>query len=285
MPPAVQATRLQLRRRFVFRGNAAAFGGRFVRPDDVFLEMPGASSLPVVGGRSVSTFTGPADKFKGYLSFESASTFAEGRFDDVKKAIALTHGKVREETLVTSTRVRAEINGLTLGTEKRLTVGRMVAELRSTSPRRPADEPTIAVGEAAIEGLAIDGYRLRVTFGCDPFIEHDTYTKLLRMVTKASFAKQYGAQFFAGRGGSIKKRKQIHATLATRVEWESEKNPRADIVANNLVVVQDFGKIFFGEILISEGARRVTLTRFELGSDGGGGAGGPDVDTNGSWSP
>ena len=43
-------------------------------------------------------------------------------------------GKVREETLVTSTRVRAEINRLTVGTEKRLTVGRMVAELRSISP-------------------------------------------------------------------------------------------------------------------------------------------------------
>lgn len=285
MPPAVQATRLQLRRRFVFRGNAAAFGGRFVRPDDVFLEMPGASSLSVVGGRSVSTFSGPADKFKGYFSFESASTFAEGKFDDVKKAVALTHGKVLEETLVTSTRVRAEINQLTLGTEKRLTVRRMVAELRSSSPRRPADEPTIPVGEVAIEGFAIDGYRLRVVFDCGPFIEHDTYAKLLRMVTRASFAKQYGAQFFAGRGGSIKKRKQIHATVVSRLEWEGEKNPRAEIVANNLVVVQDFGKIFFGEILISAGARRLTLTRFELGSDGGGQAGGPDVDTNGGYSP
>ena len=285
MPPAVQATRLQLRRRFVFRGNAAAFGGRFVRPDDVFLEMPGASSLPVVGGRSVSSFTGPADRFKGYLSFESASTFAEGKFDDVKKAIALTHGKVLEETLVTSTRVRAEINGLTVGTEKRLTVGRMVAELRSTSPRRPADEPTIPVGEVAIEGLAIDGYRLRVTFDCNPFIEHDTYAKLLRMVTKAAFAKQYGAQFFSGRGGSIKKRKQIHATIATRLEWEAEKNPRAEIVSNNLIVVKDFGKIFIGEILISAGSRRLTGMRLELGSDGGGQAGGPDVDTNGSFSP
>ena len=111
MPQAAQATSLPLRRRFVFRGNAAAFGGRFVRPDDVFLEMPGASCLPVVGGRSVATFRGPAENFKGYLSFDSATTFAEGKFDDREKAIALTHGKVKEETLVTSTRVRAEIKG------------------------------------------------------------------------------------------------------------------------------------------------------------------------------
>ena len=168
MPQAAQATSLQLRRRFVFRGNAAAFGGRFVRPDDVFLEMPGASSLSVVGGRSVATFRGPAENFKGYLSFDSATTFAEGKFDDRKQAIALTHGKVREETLVTSTRVRAEINRLTVGTEKRLTVGRMVAELRSTSPRRGASEPTIPVGEVEIGGLAIDGFGLRVIFDSDP---------------------------------------------------------------------------------------------------------------------
>ena len=104
-------------------------------------------------------------------------------------------------------------------------------------------------------------------------------------VSASTVAKKYGAQFFAGRRGSIKKRKQIHATIVSRLEWEGEKNPRAEIIANNVVVVQDFGKIFFGEILINEGSRRLTLTRFELGSDGGGQAGGPDMDINGGWSP
>ena len=44
-------------------------------------------------------------------------------------------------------------------------------------------------------------------------------------------------------------------------------------------------KIFLGEILVSDGARRVTLLRLELGSNGGGQAGGPDVDINGTYSP
>ena len=280
-----QADRPELRRRFVFRGNAAAFGGRFVRPDDVFLEMPGASSLPVVGGRSVSTFTGPAEKFKGYLSFESASTFAEGKFDDRAQAIELTHSRVKEETLVTSTRVRAEINKLTVGTEKRLTVGRMVAELKSTSPKGGSGEPSIPVGDVSITGLAIDGFRLRITFNSKPFIEHDTHARVLRGVASRAFVKQYGRQFFVGRGGLLKNRRQIHATLATKVEWEGERNPRAEIVGNHMVVVKDFGRIFFGEVLISNGARRLTLMRLELGSDGGGMAGGPDLDTNGTYSP
>jgi hypothetical protein len=126
---------------------------------------------------------------------------------------------------------------------------------------------------------------LRVIFESGPFVEYDTYAKVARMVTNASFVKKYGAQFFAGRGGVIKKRKQIHATIVSRLEWEGEKNPRAEIVANNLVIVQDFGKIYFGEILISEGSRRFSMTRFELGSDGGGQAGGPDLDINGGFSP
>jgi hypothetical protein len=161
----------------------------------------------------------------------------------------------------------------------------MVAELRSTSPTGRATEPTIPVGEVDISGLAIDGFGLRVVFDANVFVEHDTHAKLQRMVSKATFAKKYGPQFFANRAGTIKQREQIHATLATRLEWEGEKDPRADIVATNVVVVKDFGKIFFGEILINEGSRRLTLMRLELGSNGGGQAGGPDVDINGGYSP
>jgi hypothetical protein len=52
-----------------------------------------------------------------------------------------------------------------------------------------------------------------------------------------------------------------------------------------MVVVKDFGRIFFGEVIISAGSRRLTLMRLELGSDGGGMAGGPDLDVNGTYSP
>ena len=41
-------------RRFIFRGNAAAYGGRIYRPDDIIIEAKGASSLPVAGGRSTA---------------------------------------------------------------------------------------------------------------------------------------------------------------------------------------------------------------------------------------
>jgi hypothetical protein len=51
------------------------------------------------------------------------------------------------------------------------------------------------------------------------------------------------------------------------------------------LVVAGLRQNLLGEILINAGSRRLTLMRLELGSDGGGQAGGPDVDVNGGWSP
>src|SRR5215510_7473979 len=110
---------MELRHRFVFRGNAAAFGGRIVRPEDVILEMPGASSLTVVGGRSVSTISRTPPSFKKFVTFESASTLAEGTFDDLKGLVALSNHTAREDALKSSTHVRAEIKKVTVGRKRR----------------------------------------------------------------------------------------------------------------------------------------------------------------------
>ena len=53
----------------------------------------------------------------------------------------------------------------------------------------------------------------------------------------------------------------------------------------DIVVLPTFGRVFFGELLISEASRRLTMVRMALGSDAGGSAGGGDVETNGIWSP
>jgi len=43
--------------------------------------------------------------------------------------------------------------------------------------------------------------------------------------------------------------------------------------------------VFFGELLISEYERRLTMVRMWRGSDAGGSASAGDVSTNGGWSP
>lgn len=264
---------MELTRRLIFRGNAVAFGGRIVRPEVLPLEMPGASCIPVTGGRTVSRI--PRTRFKNFASFESASTLAEGWFDDVEGAIALSNHTVKEETLTATTRVRGEIAKLVVGSKKRLKVDRSAIELRS---RNPADsgEPPIVVVEATLEGVTIDNFKLKFTIERSVFERYDTYAKVLTACDDPAFKKKYGRLFRMT--GTM-----MYATLVRKIDWDGPPNLDAQI-DEHTVIVKDFGRIFFGEVLIQSTARRVTMVRLELGSDEGGAAGGPDVDINGSWS-
>jgi hypothetical protein len=281
---------MELGRRFVFRGNAAAFGGRIVRPDDIVLEMPGASSLPVTGGRSVSKIG--RTRFKEFASFDSASTFAEGLFDDRQGAIAVSNHLLQEDALTTSTRVQAEIRKLVVGSKQRLSVERLAAELRAKSPAG-SGEPRITLGDVMVEGVVIDGFKLRVEIERGVFQRYDTHAKLLTAADDEDFVRRHGKHLFMTTnleerpapppGRLVPGCETIYATIVRTIEWDGPADPAAQI-DHHSVVVKDFGRIFFGEILITSSSRRLTLMRLELGSDDGGSAGGPDVDINGSWS-
>jgi hypothetical protein len=186
---------MELRRRFAFRGNAAVFGGRIVRPEDVVLEMPGASSLGIVGGRSVSNINGTPASFKDYVTFRSASTFAEGVFTDLKGLIALSNHEVSEDSLKSATRVKAEVRTLTVGRKKRLAAERLAAEMRSQSPTG-SGEPPITLGDVAITGVKIDGFELKVELETEVFNENSTRAKLLTAADTPAFVKKYGQQHF-----------------------------------------------------------------------------------------
>lgn len=285
---------MELRRRFAFRGNAAAFGGRIVRPEDVVLEMPGASSLGIVGGRSVSNISSTPASFKGFVTFKSASTFAEGLFDDLKGLIALSNHQVQEESLKSSTRVKAEIRTLTVGQKQRLTAARLSAELLSQSPTG-SGEPPIRLGDVAVTGVKIDGFELKVELYTTIFNENDTRAKLLTSIDTPAFVKKHGPQLFiksaTTKGAAappavnlVAGTESIYATIVKSITWKDKPNPNAKIDQHS-VIVKDFGIIYFGELYITSASRRLTMMRLELGSDEGGSAGGPDVDVNGGWWP
>src|SRR6185369_7263027 len=115
----------------IFRGNAAAFGGRIVRPKDLVIEAPG-SSLPVTGGRSISRI--PKTAFDEFFSVESASTFAEGLFDDANQLREKTHHRVQEDALTATTTVNADITGLAIGRKPQLTIKHLHAALTARNP-------------------------------------------------------------------------------------------------------------------------------------------------------
>ena len=279
--------------RYVFHSHAAAFGGRIVRPKDIILEAQGASALLVTGGRSVATLQ--RTTFDEFFEVESANTVTEGFFEDLKGFVDVTNHKAEEQSLTAVSRARAEVVGLSVGRKPRMTIKRVVAELTNRSAGH-SGQPAIRIGkDVAIDGISIEGHRLVVELNTKPFLKHDTHAKVLAAADDAKFVEEAGESLFmsrrfAGTGKTPAFRKlirtgsSIYATIVKSIRWDGKPFPKSEI-HDNVVVLPEFGRVFFGELLIAEQSRRLTMVRMALGSDAGGSASAGDVETNGMWSP
>ena len=199
-----------------------------------------------------------------------------------------------EDTLTTSTRVSADVTALSVGDKPKLTIKRLRASLNAKSPAA-SGEPPIAVGnDTAIDGAAIDGFGLIVTLATTLFQRYDTLSKLLTAADDPQFVRRSGGHLFmksAGRGRRPLHRRPAcsrrdgttYATIVTSIKWADKPYPGATI-DQHVVTVPDFGKIFFGELLITDQSRRLTMLRLELGSPIGGFVACAEVESNGSWS-
>jgi hypothetical protein len=283
---------MDIKRRFIFRGNAAAFNGRLIRPVDLVLENSCASSLPVVGGRSVSR-VGP-QAFGDEVRFKEASTFAEGLFDDARQYEELTHQRGREDLLTTTTRVSAEVRGAVVGAKPQATIARVFAGMRSSSPTGSGETSIRIDRESAVEGFVIDGYTLVVELGTDLFERHDTRAKLLAAADEPAFVAEFGhhlhlratfdARAVPPAGRVVVGHEYLHCTIVRRLRWDGDPFPGSKI-DDNLVVLPNFGRVYFGELLVTASSRRLTMIRMELGSPVGGFITFGDIEDNGGWSP
>jgi len=261
---------MDLRRRFIFHGNAAAIGGRLVRPADVIIDSPVSSSLTVVGGRTRSE-EGPR-KFGEWVSISSAATSAEGVFDDLKQQIEFSHHRIAQDSLTMTTRVSADVTGLSVDDKPRLTIKHVHAALTSRSPQVGEETPIAVDDETTIEGAAIDGLPLIVELAVPVFQEYDTLSKLRAAPNYRRFASS-----------AEQENDTVYATIVKSITWSGKPLAGATI-ENNVVIVPNFGKIFFGELLITGRSRRLTMVRMELGSPSGGEVAVAEVDSNGTWS-
>ena len=163
---------MDFRKLFHFRGNASALSGLFYRPKTVIVDMPGASSLGVSGGRSQAQIEGRS--FGDVIRFGSAMTFAEGLYNDEKLARAVSDHKGEPQILNSTTNVVSEIRELAVGQKPLFTAKRIRGTLVSSSPR-DSGEPSIAAGKGAlIQGVDIGGFALTVTLNTTLFQKYDT---------------------------------------------------------------------------------------------------------------
>jgi hypothetical protein len=283
---------MDLQRRFVFTGHAAAFGGRIVRPVDVVLEAGGASALPVTGGRS--RWESKRVRFGNFFRIGSASTFAEGVFDSVKQAVDVTNKRIKEETLTSTTTVSAEVRELLVGEHSpSLSVKRVRGTLIAKNPGASGEPPIRPGSDTLIEGVSIDGYKLTVELNTRLFQQQDTYSKVLVASGDPKFVRRQGRALLmappATRRAAVSSRLvqsdgTIYGSIVKSVTWANKPYPGA-VIDQHTVKVPELGRIFFGELLIARSARRLTMIRLDLGSHTGGWGGIIDIGANGTWSP
>jgi len=274
------------RRRFVFRGNAAALGGRIVRPKDLILESHVASSLTVAGGRSTASATDL--DFSPYVTVKSAATSAEGVFNDVAQHEALTYRRVSADALTTTTRVSAEVSGVRVGIKPILSIGHVRAMLTARSPAA-SGEPSIRV-DGTIDGVEIGGHRLNVKLSPSVFQQYDTHSKLMVAADDStSGVRRYLLlnSEMHGRplppiGRLFRAQDTVYATVVESIDWDGPPF-EGSTITDHTVRVPGFGKLVFGELLLTSLSRRLTLLRLELGSPEGGDVAFAEVESNGIW--
>jgi hypothetical protein len=273
-------------RRYVFTGNASGVSFHIRRPVDAILPVQAASSLPVTGGVSESRVERGSLPKPGsatdYVTFESASTTARGDYADAKLAVAMTRKEVAFDAVPTLTTVTAEVTGLVV--IGRVSIDLAVMSMQAESSEHPL-EPEIYCKGLRLEGIRVDGYPVRATLAEQFFCDNNTKSKLEtacgkgyepQLFFKAHNASGYG---FGNPTGMVK------CTVVSQLAWADKPNPNATIEGNS-IVIPNFGKVYFGEAYITALSRRVTMVRFQLGSDDGGDGTGASGDTNGGeWPP
>ena len=281
---------MELTRRFLFRGNASALSGLFYRPNTVIVDMPGASSLGVSGGRSQAQIQGRS--FGEVIRFGSAMTFAEGLYDDEKKAREVSDHKGLPEELNATTNVAAEIRELAVGQKPLFTARRIRGALVSRSPKG-SGEPSIAPAKGSVvQGVEIGGFALDVALNVSLFQKYDTRSKVAAAADDPKVIEKFGQHFLTDaavkgqtrRAGLIVRNGIVYTTIVEKMAWTGKPYPGSKI-DGHVVTVPDFGQIFFGELLVGSSERRLTMVRFDMGSPIGGWADGGGVDTNGSAYP
>jgi hypothetical protein len=263
---------MNLKPRFTFHASAAAIGGRITQPKDIVIETGAASSLTAAGGRSVSKT--PKSSFGNLVSFGSASTFAEGLFDDPAKWADALCSDLSEDTLTASMKVSAEVRGLVVNAKTAFTATRINGGFVAKSAKG-SGEPTIALDEdTVVEGVTLGGYKLIVEVNTKLFQRYDTLSKLRTAADDPKFVKDNGAHLFMktavpGRttaspaGRFVESAGRIYGTIVKSIRWADKTYPGA-VIGHNVITIPNCGEIHFGEIFISSLSRRLTMLRLDF---------------------
>lgn len=254
--------------RFIFHGNAMPFGGRITKKNNTpaFSAIPGppTAALAVVGGLSRAT----SGALKPHEAFSWGATVAEAKGDRVSD--------VHFRTTVTSSISKVSAKNDPHVFQAVLLRVTLVSDHANLGPA------SIRIPEALFQGMLLGGDPIEVDQNNDlntsPTMDRfeDRYQTSRAFFNRHQNPLTPGAVRF---GDPIPRTSGGYAitSIVHRVRWRGKSFP------GNVLRLDGFGTIFFGEVLMNENRRRLTMVRLAMGSALGAEAAYAEADPNGTW--
>jgi hypothetical protein len=274
-------------RRFIFHGNAVAAEVFLTRTGEIqnydIHPVNGQSSLPVIGGHSESAVLEP--QFPGELAkvfaYGECRTMADGRFDAHGVAVTIV------QSAVSGVRVTNEPAPGESGPSPSVFKADMLSlAIQSRHPLK--GQPSIDFMETPqFQGLSLDGLPIEVELN-EELMRLGRYRDLEKKFRTSPKFFQECRDSFATFGrkrplsfGAMIPRAGGYAlcSFVRSIRWGDQ------VIPGHVLVRQGFGSIYFGEILLNDRERRVTMVRMQLGSQYGGQASLAETAPNGTWIP
>jgi hypothetical protein len=271
-------------RRFVFHGNAvgASVTIRAVgkKPFDLISPVHGQSSLPTIGGHSESVWPGSDPRFEKIISYGECRTQADGVLSP-EQAVTTLSASVLNVRI--TNRPLPEDSPDPKDIEFR--ASKLALSMRSThahhSPARIefTEPPTF-------DGMTFDSRPLRVVFRKE-FMELATMAELeARFLKDRDFFKDCRAAFMPKDAKPLRFGQRIPrmngyalCSIVRGLQWGDQA------IDGHALTLKGFGTIYFGEMLINDRNRRISLVRIKLGCENDGETTLVEGDPNGDWVP
>jgi hypothetical protein len=267
--------------RFLYHAFAAGLSGKIHRPFEEVLEVQAPSALPPSGG--VSSGSARDIRIRDLFHCASVVSSARGEFHPATDTF---------ETRVSATLEQFNLAGI-------VTADLIRARVHSSHSQDESAEPSIVLDGSAIINLKIHGTPIELENFSELYTDLNTMEKLRqRHRTDRSFREQVHEWTMAGRSEELAehrlhryfpfcKRKPTedlhetrHAAILPLFRVMTKSGP-GFTVFQNVVHIENFGRLHLGELIISPNERRVTGLHIDLGSPTGGEVDGCSVGANG----
>jgi len=271
-------------RRFVFHGNAVAADVFVTKVNGVkqtiYHLIDGQSSLAVIGGISENEV--PEPRFEPPLSevffYRGARTSAKGVFEG-DNAVTTVHASVRDVRV--TNREKAGSPDLVFR------AGEVSLTVRSTYAVDNSKQPSFDYMEVPVfRDLSLDGQKIELEFndelmGCTTWHELQKRYKTHRPFFDSLLFGRHKTASPLNFGDDIPYSPGSYAicSFVRSIKIGDRTIP------GHVLQLHGFGSIYFGEVILNDRERRVTMVRTQLGCNHAGGSAMAETDPNGTQVP